>query len=486
MQNRKIDSGYFNSVKWGTYSIGISFLRQFLLVPAFMLTVGSRGYAFWIAISAIAGMICALNLGHLHYASNVLNLAYHKNHDVQQEMRQVQGANYFYLILQSVIGLVISLPLFLSMFTSFPVSYIQQNSFSTGFLFLFFGKITYQYCNSLLLRLFEPVGNIRITLKYRAIGELVDFSATALTIYFTRDIYLTCLAVFIVNILFSLINLYVVNTHIPFQVIVFKDIDIKKSLKFVKQSFVLNMSFLVEKIHEVGLNIIVVTFFRPEVLPIFSTSRTMTNIFYRFGNTAVIPLFPAIQKQFTKNNLDYIYSTIKKYWEISTTVIIACITIGLPFLPFIYTYWTKGKLEFNVEIVAFLFMAILFQNFGMIINEYFKKTNFSRQILFYNIIKSGITVLAIVICSYIQYKDGLGIALLAGEAIATVYLIMLFLSLFKAVAVGKTIIDYFIVITLFCASVIFYLFTNNYIIFLIINILITLYFVVKSKILNRS
>ena len=107
----KPPSGYYHSVKWGWYKIGISFVRQLLLLPVFILSVGKEGYALWLILVTIVTLINAISVGHLHYSSNLINLTYHqqdKKAELAQLMGKIFGSGVFLIVLQLVVGAVVS------------------------------------------------------------------------------------------------------------------------------------------------------------------------------------------------------------------------------------------------------------------------------------------------------------------------------------------------------------------------------------------
>jgi len=482
----KVEGGYFNSVKWGGYSIGISFIRQILLVPAFIHAVGSHEYAFWIVLSSIVLMIRAINLGQLHYSSNLINLGYHKNGAIKDELIVAQGANYIYILIQILLGAVISAPILLSAVSTFPINYILNTNGHYSLFLLVLAKIIFQYNNMFLLRIFEPLGKIKKTIKYQTIGELFDFVVTVIAIYTTKSIFITSLAIFASNILFTVFTLLYVKSRVPFVIPFFKGVSFRKSFWAVKRSFLLTGSFLVEKVYENGLNILIPSLFVTSILPVFTTSRVISNSVFRVSNAAVIPLMPDIQKQFSLGNPQYIISRMVSFWKISTFVIITGVTVVLPLIPYIYTKWTGDKLDLNMSIVCYLIMAVSVQNFGMIINEFLKKTNLSKQIFVYNIIKSALTVACLFAFGYTNYSEGLGLALLIGESISLIYMLVIMRAMFSANLKISAILKLLFPVVLFCLSLMVYLLLLNYRLFLVFNISIVVSFVFLAKNLEAT
>jgi len=363
-------------------------------------------------------------------------------------------------------------PLLLSALSTFSVDYIISNNGQYSLLLLVLGKVIFQYNNLFLLRIFEPLGKIKTTIKYQTIGELFDFAVTVAAIYITKSIFITCAAIFASNMLFSVFTLLYIKANVPFSIPFFNGLSVQKSWWVVKKSFLLTCSFLVEKVNENGINLLIPNLFATSILPVFTTSRVISNSVFRVSNAAVIPLMPDIQKHFSLANPQYIINRMVSFWKISGFVIIAGVTVVLPLLPYIYTKWTGDKLEFNLSIVCYLIMAVSIQNFGMIINEFFKKTNYSTQIFIYNVIRSSLTVACLVAFGYAYYSEGLGLAILIGEVLSIVYMLAIIRNAFKANLPVLVIIRFLTPVVLFCISLSLYMLFLNYWLFLFLNILI--------------
>ncbi|HEX8017624.1 MAG TPA: hypothetical protein VF465_20525, partial [Flavobacterium sp.] len=314
-----LKTDYFKSLKWGFSSIIINFFKQIILVPIFILCVGKELYSFWLIISTVVFMIRAINLGQLNYSSNVINLSYHIKDNIKEELAVSQGANLIMFCSQLIIGLILSSEYILGYITNYESFFLTKVSAQICVVFLLVSAIFYQYSTLYLLRFFEPLGKINITIKYQTIGEFFDFVVTALTIYFTRSILLTCLAVFIFNMLYSISLFFFIKKRVPFEIPLFRNLDLKKSLEQIRKAFLLTISFLIEKIYEIGINLVVVRVFSAGLLPVFTTSRVLSNSSLKVSNTMTIPLMPGIQKQFALEEKHLILQKISLFWRISGT-----------------------------------------------------------------------------------------------------------------------------------------------------------------------
>ncbi|KGO87430.1 hypothetical protein Q765_07125 [Flavobacterium rivuli WB 3.3-2 = DSM 21788] len=483
----KLEPGYFNSVKWGSYSIAISFIRQIVIVSVFIATVGKHDYAFWLVLSAIVLMIRAINLGQLHYTSNLVNLNYHIKQDISKELLSGQGANILFMLAQILLSIVIAYPPVLSFFSNFDITYITSIHAQYSFVLLVFSRVILQYISLYLLRLFEPIGKIQVSIKYQVIGETLDFLVIVAAIYFTKSIFYTSLALFFFSILFSGYIYYYVKKNVPFAIPFLKGVNFRDSLLVIRQSATLTFSFIVEKIYEVGLNLVIVRAFATSALPQFDTNRKMSNAFYRVSNVLVTPILPSIQKEFTLKNENYILDKMTVFWRFSNAMLLLCVTAGMPFFLDIYTKWTSNKIDFNLNLICYLFMAIAYQNYSMIFIEFFKKTNLSKQMLVTNVVKVSATILSILVFGYYNNVGGMGIALLLGEVIALAYALIIIIAIFKSRHAVTVFLTNLLPVVLLSLTLLVYTFSLNYLLFLICNSFVLLYILwpLRGKIFNR-
>ena len=484
----KLEPGYFNSVKWGGYSIAISFIRQIVIVSVFIATVGKHDYAFWLVLSAIVLMIRAINLGQLHYTSNMVNLNYHIKHDISKELLSGQGANILCMFAQILLGVVIAYPPILSFFSNFDVVYITSVHAQYSFVLLVFSRVILQYVSLYLLRLFEPIGKIQVSIKYQVIGETLDFLVIVAAIYFTQSIFYTSLALFVFSILFSGYIYYYVKKNVPFEIPFLKGVNFRDSLSVIRQSATLTFSFIVEKIYEVGLNLVIVRAFATAALPQFDTNRKMSNAFYRVSNVLVTPILPSIQKEFTLKNESYILEKMTVFWRFSNAMLLLCVTVGMPFFLDIYKKWTSNKIDFNLNLICYLFMAIAYQNYSMIFIEFFKKTNLSKQMLVTNVVKVSATIVSILAFGYYNNVGGMGIALLIGEIIALAYALIIIIAIFKSRHAVTVFLTNLLPVVLLSLTLLVYTFSLNYLLFLVCNSFVLLYILwpLRAKIFNRK
>lgn len=441
-----------------------------LLVPAFLSVAGNDGYALWLVLFNCANLIAAFSTGFLHYCSNLVNISYHTSANIKVLVQNIIKTAAWVAIFQLFVGVVVSVPGLLSFFLSFNERYLDANNASACILLLLVARLLYQYISLFLLRLFEPLGGIRKTLKYQFVVDFVDFATTGIAILLSGSILVTCLSVCVVNILMFVAAVVYVKRQVPFYSPALQGKTFVGG-SILKNSGMLSVGFLIEKFYDNGINLVVQAYFGAMGTTLFSTCRSMANVFYRLTYSVMLPLFPSIQKQFALKDFTAIGATARRYWSISSVVIMAGIICGLPLIPVFYKYWTKGEVLFDINLIVFLFIAVLFQNFIFVISEFLKKTNFSVQLVVFNIVKVIVSVACIWLFSFYGYTWGIGAGIAIAEVCSTIYAVTMFS---KKVFAIKRLFAYFIQVLVFALLLLLYVVSGNYVLFAILGAILLL------------
>ena len=464
------NSNYFKSVKWGFISILVTFLNQLVLVPVFLYYFDKKIFGIWLMLSTTVLTIRALNLGQLNYSANLLNLsAYSVNDSKYKEILNISfSSNIIMIIIQCIMLFVLCHDDIIKQI--FDLSILEINILNLKWCLILYGfpRILYQFYNLYVLRLFEPIGKINYTIKYQTIGEFLEFLSLILACIIFKDIVMMCLFSLCSATLYSIwIHHIAKKNNLIYYCKITKNI-IKEGFKQIKKSFYLTISFVIEKFIEIGLNFIVIFIYGIMIIPLFNTTRIVANSAVRISNIIAVPLMPKIQKDFTTSNINSIIRTFNLYWTYTSSVIFLGIILVIPFIELIFNKWIQYKIEFNRDLLLIIFCSILIQNFNVILIEYLKKTNHTKQILLINILKIVVITVVFYLSKSMNNYLGLGLGILLSEMLTT--FVVLFIK--RKVIILSLISKNLIFTILFSLSLLFFFLHINYIYILIFSILL--------------
>lgn len=469
--NQFLKSTYGKSIRWNFFSIIVGLLKQVLLIPLILLATGKDTYSIWLVLIALVNMVRAINVGQLNYSSNMINLYYAEKKDIKYQIELAKNANIIMGGIQLIVILILMNPNLLSYILKESRQTVLDFHLSYSLFFLAVSFILYQYCSLFLLRLFEPIGKINLTIKYQTIGEFIDFIGTAIFFCVTKNILWTAFGTFVLMAFYCIFLINMVSRNIPFAPKFGSYIDIKNGFRNIKKSFMLTISFLIEKLNEVGLNLFVIKSYNRQTVPLFNTLRTISNFTIKISNSVVIPVMPKMQKYYIEKDNYKIQLIISRYWIISTIVLLILITVFYPLVPKIYKIWTMGKIEYNTMLMFYLFIGVIIQSLSVIVVEILKKTNLAHQILFYNLIKIVTVIVILFIGGILRKVEYIGLALLFGEMLA---LTLCIYNLRKKEIISIAI--FFVhIITILVFGIMFYLYIKimiSYLLFIVSSLLI--------------
>ncbi|WP_010179180.1 MATE family efflux transporter [Aquimarina agarilytica] len=472
---KKIESKirHFDSFKWGFVLVFVNIIKQIVLVPFFLSGVGKEQYSLWLIFASVIFLIRAINLGQLNYSSNVININYHSKSDLRDEIGASLGSNFILIGLQLLVGCVISMPFFLTKITGFNLDKILELNSSLVFMLLLFTRIAHQFFSLFYLRLLEPLGKISKKIKYDAIGEFIDILATMILIFLTKNLLFVSLGILVFNFIYFLISYNILKNQLKLFFVGVK-INFNKSIEVIVNSTSLLISFIIEKLYENGLNIFITSFYSPLKVPLFSTTRTVSNLSIRCSLVISEPLMPNLQKNFSNKDFEGIFENFIYYWKITFFPILVVFSLLLPFIEDLYVFWTLGEINFNYELFVWVFLSVFFLNYSSVISQFFRRTNYAKQLIFFNLVKTVVTLAVLYFYGITDNITGAGIAVFIGEFLSSCIIISLIYRIYGRIFFLK-IFKYFLMCIAFSINSILFLELKNYVLFIALNFLIILY-----------
>ena len=466
-----VNKTYLKSLKWGTGVVILTFIKQIFLVPIFLIYLGKELFGFWLVVNAIILVIRSVSLGQYNYTLNLINIKCHtESKEYLDSIKQKSfSANIIFTIIQILLGLFFFNDYLLSSLTKFDLNFIAVNKGSLIFLLLLLVRIPNQFVMLFYVRLYESIGNIHKSLKYQMLNVSIEVMFTLLILLITKNLLYVCIGLILAVNLFNIIAVSKINRELNLK-LKFNLIKINDFFKTFKKSFLLSIGFVIEKIYENGLNAIVSKAYLPSFVPLFGTGRVLSNSALKFSNVASEPLMPDVQKNFALEDINAINNLFFKYWRITSSFSIFFIIILMPFLESLFSIWTKDKLEFNLVLIVSILAAMLLQNYSMILNQFIRRTNNSKKLIYYNLIKVSLTLFFLFYFGDRLFIWGLGVSLLIGEFISCIFLILSFkANLFHENL--KNVLSFFFLLTVMAIMLITYAFNKNYSLLVIFGIL---------------
>jgi O-antigen/teichoic acid export membrane protein len=126
-------------------------------------------------------------------------------------------------------------------------------------------------------------------------------------------------------------------------------------------------------------------------VPVFTTVRTLANLWTTVTNTLTAPLLPDMVRFHANKEPTKLRLTVEAHWVLVGNVVNASVLLAYPLLPWLYAHWTQG-LPLNRLLLALLLCATVLVNIGALISLYLNGINSLRVILGTAVLRCVVTL----------------------------------------------------------------------------------------------
>ncbi len=403
-----------------TITFALDLIKTILLVPFFLSNWGLETYGSYISCFSFLALLMSLDNGFGMYVSNEYNLLYHKN---------VSKAK---LLISSALKVVILSNLIQTIFV-FLLIMIQLN-FSFFFinikilyalLVLCFYRLLFGSTKGLLVKTLFPIGYFHRSSLIGSSEKIVEILVLIPFVIYSNSFLNAIIFISIFKSIYCLVSLFLINkwTKLSFFKIR-KNGKLSEGLMMYKKSIPLMFNSFFDKSSNDGINSIISITIGPIFLPIYTTTKTLSNILLKFVNLIFHAIIPEYGRLYSKNQIEKIVITFK--------VAILLITIAfLPMLFFsyysedIYNFWLNNELEFNAILFGTLISSSFIYMYGKIFINYFVSINHVPALTIISLTRGlGILSLAYIFLSFFGI-NGLGWSNLIAEVFSLILICFL-------------------------------------------------------------
>ncbi|HEY9278155.1 MAG TPA: hypothetical protein VIO87_08135 [Methylotenera sp.] len=396
----------------------LSIVFQLISVPVCLMFWGKETYGNWLALFAAFMLLRSLDTGYVAYVGNKLNSLYHQD---KQALRQHLSSAVI------GIGLIGALQLLLasSTFVFHPMADMLglgsgvADGFSDkfGLLLLVISWILTGSYFGIVHRLLIPAGMMFQAAWWSMLFQTSQFVAIMLASLLSLDMLQTSFLFAISQMVIYLSSVIYIKHKLPDYYPWWKNPDFRTGFRDLSQSMMLTISNLIQQGATNGIVLLIALLGGPISVPIFTTIRTLTNLWNTVSNVFTTPLLPDLVRFHVKNEGEKIISMIKAHWVLTGAIVNMGVLLIYPLLPFIYGYWTGHNIALNNGLLATLLSSVVVTNAGSAMAMHLNGINSLRVILVTSVVR-GVLGLG---CGALFYdKLGLvsfGLGVLIGELI---------------------------------------------------------------------
>ncbi len=443
---KTVERRTLNSTLFGFIQFGLTFIQSILLVPLLLSHWGKEKYGIYIAVFAFLQLLRIIDFGHQTFVGNEFNKEYFID---QAKARAILASSLKIAFVLGGIELVLFLLFWLSR-TVYPImgldqfesSFVMFGILSMILMWWLVGSAGGVFSRALLTKgLYAEVLLWAIGLKILEIFFLIIAAIVNMSLFNLLWIWA------IINILYTAVVIrWSMKILIDFRTI-FTISDWKLGFRGLKKSFVLIFNNGLEQFNLNGIIFLITRLVSLAVLPIFVTTRTLTNTVVQFTGLIVSPLQPELIRYHSERSGLKIASVIKTVWIINGFLVNVSLLAITPFIAWVYTFWTKGILTFDRNLFFLLCLSTSIANFGKIVIAYLTGINDLKSITILSVTRFVILFVISLLLIKTYGLTAIGIGFILAEIVSSVVL-PLYLTMDKLKKFGSELHAYDIVLGL--------------------------------------
>lgn len=497
-KNSSIEKRAFRNTFVGIISFILAFAQTIVLVPVLLKYWGNEKYGIWLALNASFILLQSLDIGHINYIGNKMNVTYHTD---KNELKSTLSSSLFIAIIIGFIQILIVI--FLIIFNLLPdvlgidLKLINEYSVQISLFILVTFWLLSGSIGGILSKLMIPTGYFYESQWWYVLYKFCQFLSVIIIVILGGSILEAVIFYVLAQFIVYGFTFLYIKRKIPEFYPWWKGANLKIGFSNFKKSLILTFNSFVQQLSSNGLLLLISNIFSAIYLPIFNTIRTMTNTALSITNILIFAVLPDFIRYHAEKEKEKLNSVFNANWFFSGLIVNIVLILVVPFAEIVFNIWTNNIIKFDFNLFISLAASISIINFGAGLYNYIYGIN--------NILAvTVITITRVIILFGFSYYlsgfmglSGVGVAVLISEIFASMILpyfyVQKILKSFNGSLDIKTALTAAsppFIILIFAASFLFGFEFNYYIwgaaVFLILVSYITNWFILDREVKERT
>jgi O-antigen/teichoic acid export membrane protein len=363
-------------------STTLSIVLQLIAVPICLAYWGQLQYGQWLTLYAAFLVIRSLDSGYIGYVGNKLNILYHE--DAEALRTHLGSAAVGVVVLGGLqLSLAVGVVQFDVLANHLGVQALATDH-RTGLLGLLLMTVSWVLTGSYLgivhrlaipTRLMYEAAWWSMAFQIFTAGALMAAAVMRLGLLQTSALFAGSQALaYVISALYF-------RRRLPEFVPWLQGLNIQRGLSDLAHALVPTASNMVQQGQNSGMVLMVSSLVGPAAIPVYTTLRTLSNLWTNVTNAIAAPLLPEIVRFHVHRDADKLAATEEAYGAVAGTLVNFGILFAYPLLPWVYTLWTRGTLALNHELLCLMLAGVAVVNAGALREVYLTGINKTGAIL---------------------------------------------------------------------------------------------------------
>ena len=404
-------------------SVLLSIAFQLVSVPICITYWGAETYGTWLALYAAFMLVRSLDAGFVSYVGNKLNYLFHQD---QNALREHLASSVTGIAIIGVLQLSIGVSaMFFDGMTSLlglaPGSAADYHPRLALLVLIGTWVLSGSYLG-IVHRLLIPSGFMYQAAWWSMGFQVSQFAAIILAAGLSFDMLQTSLLFAFVQFCIYLMSAIYIRLKLPAYYPWWRSGRPRTGVKDLGRSMMLTVSNFVQQGTMNGTVLLVSALGSPAVVPVFTTIRTLANLWTNVTNVLTTPLLPDVVRYHATGERQKLVTISEAYWLLVGSTVNLGVLITYPLIEPMYGYWTAHAVALDKSLLCLLLASVVLANAGGLIALYLNGINRLGVVLTVSVLRAISTLLV----GGLLFNDfgiaGFGMGLLGGEVFALLIL----------------------------------------------------------------
>lgn len=392
---------------------------QLISVPICLKYWGKDTYGSWLALYAAFMLVRSLDTGFVSYVGNKLNQLYHQDQSALREhlASSITGIGIIGAIQLSIGVAAIFSDGIASVLGVTPEPAADHRSSLALMILIGTWALSGSYLG-IVHRLLIPTGMMYQAAWWSMGFQVSQFAGIILAAMLHFDMFQASLLFAFLQCSIYLASAIYIGHALPTYYPWWRGVRSRIGIKDLGRSMLLTASNLVQQGSTNGTVILVSALSGPAAVPVFTTVRTLANLWTNVTNVLATPLLPEVVRYRALGEGRKLVTVSEAYWALVGAAVNLGVLITYPLIEPMYGYWTADTVALDKALLCLLLASIVLANVGGLISLYLNGINSLSIVLAASVVRG---IFSLGVGGFLFYHFGLagfGMGILAGELLA--------------------------------------------------------------------
>lgn len=348
----------------GVVAFAVNLLAALLLVPVLLEAWGTERYGLWLALQSLFGVLVTLDTGHHTFVGNELLRLYPTDRGAA---RATLAAGLFGALLLGALELCVLAGLVLGGALPWALGSPDRPlapDAGAAFALLIAGWVVQGAAGGIWVRLYPAAGQYARSVWWGVAQRLLQTLVIVAAVWFGAGILGAVLASTLAAIAYALCSFADARSRFGELYPFWRGASLRRTLANLGRSLVVTACALTVQLSQHGVIFALSSRVGLGVVPAFTTTRTLSNVFVQAAGVVTGPLLPEMVRLAVLGKQLELAGLMRAIWLVTGAPVNLGLCLGMPLFAPLYAAWTGGAMAFDGELFAWLGLAISLRCFG--------------------------------------------------------------------------------------------------------------------------